>query len=232
MHGREQVGAARGEHSSDFFQDADRIVDEDKRVTMPDDVEGVVLEDGEILHVAANQPDLDALSGREVTDGLQLGRGDVEDGRLRAELGKDDGIPTTSRRQAEDAGAVQLYAFQTATRVHEAAHPCPRLGRSAEGAGGVPRGPRPAPPPFTTGTGGGRRAEVPPAGSPSTTRGAGSPGPAEPACGASCRPALPTRPPQPAATTGARRRSKTWCAPRVSRTRSSGRPSSSAKAMS
>src|SRR6267143_1838340 len=67
-----------------------------------------------------------------VADRLELGRRDVEDRRLGTELGEDDGIPTAPRRQAEDAGTVQLHAFQARARIQEAAHAGLGLGGPAE----------------------------------------------------------------------------------------------------
>src|SRR5207253_8175375 len=101
--------------------------------TVPDHVERFVLEYREILHVAADEADLDPLPFGQVADGFQLGRRDVEDRRVRAEFGEDNRIPTTARRQAEDAGALQLHAFQTCTRIHEAPYAALVLGGRPKG---------------------------------------------------------------------------------------------------
>ena len=111
---------------------------------MPDDVKRPILEHREVLHVASDQPDLDALPGRQVSHRPELRRRDVEDGCLRAQFGEDHGVPATTRRQTENASARQSHPLEAPPRIHEAPHARARLGRPAEGAGVVHGGLRQA----------------------------------------------------------------------------------------
>src|SRR5207302_4277506 len=106
-------------------------------MTMPDDVKGRVLEHGEILRIASHQPDLDALPGRQVFYGLQLGGRDVEDSCLRAQLGENHGVPAPSRGKVEDVSPRQSHALEAPAGIHEAAHTRSRPGRPTEGTGVV-----------------------------------------------------------------------------------------------
>src|SRR5258708_618635 len=122
-------------------------------MAMPHHVKRRVLEHGKILHIASDEPDLDALARRQVFNGLQLGRRDVEDGCLRTELGENHRVPAPAGGQPEDASARQSHPLEPPHAISMMPTPscgsCAGLTRSTTPTGFIrttarPRSPTPS----------------------------------------------------------------------------------------
>ena len=83
---------------------------------MEHEVELAAAKGAEVAHVATDVVDLGPAPARERAHGRELPRRDVEERRVRAELGKEDGVPAAPAGEREHALAVERRVAEAAAR--------------------------------------------------------------------------------------------------------------------